>query len=118
MPNRDAHALLGGLTGLASYCLYETSEGRKPTLLGAVLSAAGGAAAGVLPDVFEPADNPNHRSTMHSVSLLGVGAIGVKRYIERPDVSLNAKRAAVVLGSGYASHLVADSTTPKGLPLL
>jgi len=100
-----------------------------------------------MPDILEPAADPNHRKFAHS--LVVGGALSVARFGE---MQLSCRRradaahqrllshipgcperdttllevliwrflagAAVGFAVGYASHLVLDATTTKGLPLI
>lgn len=132
MPNRKKHKQVGAKSGAtvsaATYLLdyfLEKEHCKKKNLatpefnllefLGTSLLGAGaGALGGILPDVLEPARNPHHRKTMHSVTTM-VAVTGVvvkkKRRLTRVQKSLlNAT------GAGYVSHLALDSQTPMGLP--
>lgn len=107
----------------------------------------GGAIGGRMPDLIEPATSPNHRQIAHSVVTGGAfalarvadlqaacreraafnqrvaAALGIEAD-ERKDADLRAVLwlflAGAILGfaAGYASHLVLDAGTPRGLPLL
>lgn len=88
------------------------------TALAAVgASTAGSLVGSMLPDILEPATSPNHRGLFHS--LLFLGLLGGLLYWlwqrnGRPHVGL---AFAMGLVGGCGSHLVADATTPHGLPL-
>jgi hypothetical protein len=72
MANRKQHAVLGFTAGVGGYALHSYIKEEKtslPELFGAGLSGVAGA---FLPDIIEPATNPNHRSFFHSVSFVGV----------------------------------------------
>ena len=85
-----------------------------------------------LPDKFEPAFHPNHRSSFHSpvfgliVIKLGLDALqNLKQYRDMrkvsgiEQVSLQELLNIFLVGAsvGYLDHLIADGFTPKGLPL-
>jgi membrane-bound metal-dependent hydrolase YbcI (DUF457 family) len=81
----------------------------------ALCSLAGGAAAS-LPDLLEPAFSPNHRGFFHSLTAAALVAYGISgRHTQRLGVL--GKMVLWVLGLGYLSHLAADATTPKSLPI-
>lgn len=104
--------------------------------LGDVVSTFGGGALGGLfgsraPDLLEPAHHPHHRSTFHSV--VATTAVVVKggqliRTLhpeQRPDESRGARWLRLFAGSmldslpmGYATHIAADATTARSVPLL
>lgn len=71
--------------------------------------------------MIEPATNPRHRSVFHSeVFLIYILAMLIKSLINKEDINEEeileiTKRAILV---GYGSHLIADSTTPAGLPFV
>jgi len=72
MANRKQHTILGATAGVGGYAIYSWIKEEKPSwpeLIGAGLS---GAAGSLLPDLIEPATNPNHRSFFHSVSFVAV----------------------------------------------
>jgi membrane-bound metal-dependent hydrolase YbcI (DUF457 family) len=71
------------------------------------------------PDVLEPASSPNHRDTFHSIAFAIFACFGIDK-MKDWEVMKNKLISAAVLGlrDGYGSHLAADATTPKGLPLV
>lgn len=100
-----------------------------------------------LPDVFEPATSSHHRSTMHSVAVTGLVAYGgatqvvevaetLRRSAEehaalaqsQPEQANQhqllrllknvAAGAAIGVPAGYISHNLADSWTPRSIPLI
>ena len=68
--NGKAHLLLGGVIGGGGYVLYRLAEKKPIDILELILYSIGGAIAGILPDILEPATNPNHRSLFHSITTL------------------------------------------------
>ena len=75
-----------------------------------------GAACAALPDMLEPANNPNHRAVFHSLACgaaVTYGAFGKHTQNLSPD----EKHALRVAALSYLSHLALDSGTPKGLPI-
>ena len=117
MPNKRAHFWLGAVSGALSYGHRTTKRGEKPTLGGVIIHGLAGGVGGVAPDSLEPPTSPNHRGFLHSWSLLGLGAAQVKRLLDDPTILQQTKDLLAALAAGYGSHLLADSTTPKGLPL-
>lgn len=147
MPNRGTHTLIGAIGGaLASYIAEPQLRG-SDRFWNVVGGALGGAIGGRLPDMLEPATNPNHRQFAHGV-LPAIGVTVATKNMRRkardkarswanqahtPSAS-RALRVGesgpprelrfVALGAlrgletGYASHLAADALTPKGLPLV
>jgi membrane-bound metal-dependent hydrolase YbcI (DUF457 family) len=70
-----------------------------------------------LPDWIEPATNPNHRKFFHSLTtagLVGYGMYGKHTH----NINVNLLEYVRSIGFAYLSHLAADSTTPKSLPLI
>ena len=83
------------------------------------LGGAGiGAVAGVLPDIIEPATNPNHRKLFHSVLTGAAVTYGMYKGNTSENLNHEAKTTINIVGSAYLSHLVLDSGTPKGLPII
>lgn len=118
MPNRDTHLLIGFLVGVGAYAVTRWIQNEEIKPLSALIAGAGGALAGELPDLLEPATSPNHRSHLHSVGTGGVIIYGMVELnkVEEVDKDLQAIFNGVICG--YISHLAADSTTKKSLPLI
>ncbi len=122
--NRKTH-LVGGAVG-AGLAVWQFCEKQgiqlDPSI--ALIATAGGLAGGRLPDLLEPARHPNHRQLGHSVS---VGATLIALIPKLTDdeqcpqwLRDNAalRIFCISLIGGYLSHLLLDSMTKKGLPLL
>lgn len=130
MPNLKKHitvgAAVGGGANLA-WQLYNIFDSQNPPkgfwetieridFVELALFAAGGAGIAALPDIIEPADNPNHRAMFHSLAFAGAityGAFGKHTQKMKPD----DRHALQVAALSYLSHLLLDSQTPKSLPL-
>ena len=116
--NSEEHALIGGTIGFLGYMGNRLVYQKPINLIALFLSTIGGAGAAVLPDLLEPADDPNHRSIFHSVTtLLLLTGANIKTW-ENKELTEDQKLALSILSTAYESHLIADSTTKKSLPLL
>lgn len=117
MPGSKTHFGLGAATSALCYAV-ECERKNQYYDLGEVLAAAvGGGVSGVMPDKIEPATNPHHREFFHSV-LFAAGLGKSTTEIDRLDLTEKQKAMAKSLSAGYLSHLAADATTPKRLPLV
>lgn len=118
--NGKQHMLLGGAIGFFGYIFYRLVEEKPIDLLELIFFSLGGAIAGILPDIIEPATNPNHRSFMHSLTNLSIIAEGNKLTWDQTSQTLtkDQKAAISILSAAYCSHLVTDGLTKKGLPIL
>ena len=116
--NSEEHAFLGGLIGLGSYMLHRLAKQKPVNLFEMVVSTIGGAGAAVLPDILEPATEPDHRSIFHSATTPALLSRANLDLWADDGLSEDQKLALSVLSTAYNSHLIADSTTKKGLPLL
>jgi len=132
MPNKKEHvkaaavwgAIIGGLSNVIKQ-QKEIDKGEKLDfnyldLVGKSLLGAGLAGIGArLPDILEPANNPNHRKFFHSVAV-GMGVtyaqLEAKRKLQNKDDFWTEVVSSV--GLGYVVHLLQDSQTPKGLPII
>ena len=120
--NAKEHACLGAVAGagytLITY-LWRKSENTKagfPWKQLAVNMGVGMALAS-LPDWIEPATNPNHRKFFHSLTTAGLVGYGMYgKHTNNIDVNLLDYIRSI--GFAYLSHLAADATTPKSLPLI
>ena len=121
MPNRDTHLLIGFIIGVAGYAITRWLQNEEIRPLSALIAGAGGAIAGELPDILEPAFSPNHRSHLHSVTTgltLSYVATQIPTSGMLQSVDSDTKAIAVGVVCGYVSHLLADGTTRKGLPVI
>jgi len=118
--NGKQHMLLGGAIGFCGYILYRWLEEKPIDLLELILFSIGGAIAGILPDIMEPATNPNHRSFFHSVTAFSIIAAGNNLAWDQNNQTLtnDQKAAILIMSAAYCSHLVTDGLTSKGLPIL
>jgi membrane-bound metal-dependent hydrolase YbcI (DUF457 family) len=147
MPNRATHEVAGAASG-AAFALLRVDDAPVSHVLAEVLGGAlGGWLGGVLPDVLEPATTPNHRELAHSViagGTLTLSRLAEWQATCRTEAKgCDARALTFALGSdarqragwdalgwrflagflagviaGYASHLMLDAGTAKGLPLL
>lgn len=118
MPNLGKHALIGGGLGALCYLGYCWLTKNKPSLQGATVSFGLGGLGGSMPDIIEPATNPNHRKFFHSAGFSAFLASLLKEFTDGNEVSHENKLALTILILSYLSHILSDSTTPKGIPLL
>ena len=120
MPNANAHKLGAGITTGIAIALLDNSSNNDHVL--PVVASGLGFMLGTLPDIIEPAlNNPNHRQFFHSYTFLGLVGVGLyKTYKWEPENKWQSLSRFVLLvaGGAYATHLLMDSTTPKGLPLI
>lgn len=111
----DAALILGIASALEEY-------GRTKRISGRIIAVAGGGAlCGTLPDLVEPATNPNHRRFFHSIAFAVTLAIALREiYIwdVKTDGEKLLKVISLVAGGAYLIHLLRDSTTKKSLPLI
>ena len=118
MPNVKAHMIIGSVATTAVALADE-----KPSKIthNVVVAPFIGASVARLPDLLEPALHPNHRQFFHSFTMLAAVGVGmVKAYKWEPETTFEKLvRGLIVLGGvAYASHLLADGLTPKGLPIV
>lgn len=118
MPNFGKHLLIGGGIGSICYLGYCWMTKNKPSLQGAVVSLGLGSLGGTLPDLIEPATNPHRRKFFHSAGLTAFLASILKEYVSEDDTSNENVLALSILILSYLSHILSDSTTPKGIPIL
>ena len=147
MPNRSTHLRFAVPIASAAAGLAAARSGSPDTLLDALVGAVGGVIGGAAPDVLEPALSPNHRSVFHGVvtgsalvlaTFTSWEAMCRSRCDEwqrvahthnpdcpnRSEAERNALlwrlAAALLIGIavGYASHLLLDARTPRGIPFV
>lgn len=116
--DKSEHVIIGALVSLGLYGLYKHLKQERPTIHGALGSLLMGGIAGVLPDMLEPGNSPNHRSFFHSIALLVMLAHGNQKVWESHNLTDEQKLVVSLLSAAYGSHLLSDSSTPKSIPLI
>lgn len=130
MPNFKKHAATGGAVGVAFIAIANLIQQNKrkqaapnykfdwsELILKSLAGGGIGAFCGVLPDLIEPATCPNHRKLFHSVTTASL--ISYRLYkANSSKLSANDKEIINIAGAGYLSHLLLDSETEFGLPLV
>ncbi len=76
MPNRKTHKKVGAAFGAGAAFLKSSGQPMEYRLIEALGGAFGGYYGGIMPDIFDPATSPNHRSWGHGV----IPVAGVARY--------------------------------------
>jgi membrane-bound metal-dependent hydrolase YbcI (DUF457 family) len=76
----------------------------------------------ILPDILEPATNSKHRGIFHSwwalkciVCIFGI-SVAITLVLALPESTKGIVFAVSCCALGYSFHLLADSTTRRGLP--
>ena len=118
MANRSQHSIGGALAGTGIYVFDRWSKQEPIVLTDLALCSLGGACVASLPDLLEPAYHPNHRQFFHSLSILGGLGLHLDTTLKNGRYTNPKKLAFKVFVGAYASHLILDGDTPKGLPLL
>jgi membrane-bound metal-dependent hydrolase YbcI (DUF457 family) len=117
--NREEHVVIG-IVFFAVYTYFIFSLIKLSTntiVFGAIAVVLGS----IIPDVLEPATNWMHRGLGHSKRALKFTAelFGITALIGLITVIIPIFFISYVISSfflGYVAHLLADSTTPVGLP--
>jgi membrane-bound metal-dependent hydrolase YbcI (DUF457 family) len=119
MSNGSDHRLYAAVSVFAATAPHWNSKdhwSKHPVIAACI---AGG--CGTLPDLLEPATNPNHRQFFHSVVFMGAIAVLMHKLYEwDPDTEGKkiARRLLLIACGAYLVHLAMDSTTPKSLPFI
>lgn len=119
MSNAEEHMLLGFIVGAAGYAVVKHIHGEEINIGHALGWGIVGAGVAVLPDIIEPASvGPMHRAFAHSAVAAGLVTYTAKKAWDSPELTGDQKAAFTSLGAAYLSHLLLDSGTPVGLPLV
>lgn len=114
------HASFNFLAVTAATAIVQQREGR-PVDGSAFAMGLASAALPSLPDLLEPANNPNHRRFFHSVVFLAGLAHAmhrVYRWEAEEDWEKLARAVLLIGGAAYLGHLALDAMSPKSLPLI
>jgi inner membrane protein len=120
MPCATTHRLINFTATAVFLAAQERGSSQHPVrhpLLGATLSAT----LSTLPDLIEPAIHPHHRQFFHSLTfaaLVGYGVYKAYRWEPQTPSQELLRLLAIIGGSAYLLHLIADFTTARSLPLL
>ncbi len=118
MSSGKTHLAVGAATGLA---IAIVDNKKHKFIHNPVIAPVLGAFFGKLPDIIEPAYHPNHRQFFHSTltfSAIGFGVYNAYQWEAETGFEKILRGVMLIAGCSYLSHLVCDSTTPKGLPLI
>ena len=118
MSNLKEHVIVGGLAGAAAYLWFKQQRNEQPTAAGVIASAIVGLGTSMIPDILEPATNTNHRELFHSLGVSAILTSGMDNFMKKQDVTDEQKIVALSAFAGYASHLVLDAFTSRGLPVI
>jgi membrane-bound metal-dependent hydrolase YbcI (DUF457 family) len=120
MANSGTHLMVGGMVGLSGMIFLKWVRNEKLTFWEGVGGVLVGCFGACLPDLLEPANNPQHRKALHSVAVGGAGIpFSISKIYEGAwSLTQGEKDILIVLLLGYFSHLVLDGRTPRGLPIL
>lgn len=145
MANGKAHRKTGLIVGTVAGAIAALDEDGAAFLAEVAGGALGGKFGGMMPDVLDPPTSPNHRGLAHGI--IPAGALFTWAMAELPgwqaELRNRATHHAVAfrrtgdiqefmmemmlhalsgflagLIGGYASHLLMDARTPKGLPVV
>ena len=117
--DRKGHLFIGIVAFLAFQWLLGSAgaAARDPWPVGIICTLAGS----VFPDAIEPAYSSRHRGIFHSRGTLMLAsalfiALGLASAVSLPGGKIPLAYPASCFLLGYLSHLLADATTPAGLP--
>ena len=135
MPNGNVHNTAGAILGPIAYIFIKD----KPTTnedydIGELLlSTCISTCTARIPDILEPAINPNHRDFFHSIVFGGLlGYAGYKIWedlqerrrkrkllnIDKMELIEIGEIFFLILIGSVLLHLILDAFTPKGLPFI
>ena len=117
MANSTGHMIAGGVTGAVVLVHHRRSEKKRVELSEFLIAVLVGILFGLLADKLEPASSPNHRAFFHSLLFFGFAAWQLYRLCCAEETSSDQQLALKLIGAAYASHLLLDAVTPKGLPI-
>jgi membrane-bound metal-dependent hydrolase YbcI (DUF457 family) len=135
MPSGKAHVIAGTVCGAVGSVAIQgwVHKNKELDLSQMLISTGTGAALSRLPDILEPATDPNHRAFFHSFAfggLLGFGGVKAWNKIKAKRAERQALRIeeisleelllglVIIAIAAFLLHLLMDAFTKKGLPLI
>lgn len=120
MACKKEHLNFGLFTAVVLVIIYIFAE--KPRnlveiILNGLIILCSGVIGSLLPDILEPAYNPFHRKSFHSLMIGGFEVFGIKE-LPKKKLEPAIKYGSMALLIGYLSHLLLDGFTPRKLPLI
>lgn len=117
--NSDEHFLggmvAGGILEWGNQSKINSNEINFGKVFGASILGGFG---GLIPDLLEPANNPNHREFFHSLVFGYLLLVGNQKIQSQEDIKPELKFLSNSISNGIFSHLGLDSTTSRSLPLI
>lgn len=113
------HLIVGAIAGAAlntacQLAAMKQQPGRQFDVSQAAACAAIGAAAGLIPDLLEPAVHPHHRQFWHSAAAgAAVSWLLCGRHTQ--SLPIGFRLVLWCATAGYLSHLVVDALTPRSI---
>lgn len=114
----ETHAIFGGAAAGFFYLVDSLRNNKKIQINELIGSIFIGAGSSLVPDLIEPATNPNHRGIFHSIAISSLPVGYLKYSTDNPDVTDKTRWIKNAVSVGYLTHLALDGMTPKRLPLL
>jgi len=119
--NGATHKTIGAAVGIAAITI-DTNPKKQSIIHNPLFATPIATFGGMLPDIIEPSSRgPHHRQFFHSLVVAGFLGYGLYKTYKWEPESKSAKCLriiALLIGAGYISHLLADSLTPRGLPIV
>ncbi len=120
MASAAEHATFNFIAVTTAAAALRHQEGR-PVDGSCIAIGAATACLPSLPDILEPAVNPNHRKFFHSITFaLGLGYFvhRVYKWEAESEWERLARLAMLMAGGAYLAHLARDALTARSLPLI
>lgn len=119
MANAKTHLLVGAGVGVALYIADRKLFHKKDVTMGGIMGSLFlGMVGGLMADWLEPASHPNHRKFFHSLVFMGGTFLYKDELCEWLGLGQEGRKYFDWFISAYGSHLVLDSATAKGLPII
>ena len=110
--------IFAALLSAGAYIAAKRAQNEEVDWGNAIGWGAIGAGIGLLPDIIEPANGPAHRASAHSLAAGGTVLYAAKTTWDSTTANSEQKAGFAALTAAYLSHLIADSDTPAGLPII
>jgi len=120
MGNSTEHFVAGAILAVIADLILQSkmNPNQPPNLAETAAWGFIGGTVALAPDILEPATGGTHRQFFHSIAGLALLGGLNQKVLASPTYTPEQKKGVLIASLAYSSHLLMDSRTPAGLPVV